>query len=71
MDQDIKLERINNRLSEDSEYAEREKDYIKVFKRERARLSLLYGFFREIHYSLQELVLDYKDFRDVILCFWS
>lgn len=71
VDQDIKLERINNRLSEDSEYAEREKDYIKVFKRERARLSLLYGFFREIHYSLQELVLDYKDFRDVILCFRS
>jgi hypothetical protein len=71
VDQDQELERINKRLSEDSEYAEREKVYIKVFKRERARLSLLYGFFREIHYTLQELVLTCKDFRDVTLYFKS
>jgi hypothetical protein len=34
IDQDKELKRINERLSEDSEYAEREKVYITVFKRE-------------------------------------
>jgi len=71
VDQDKELERINKRLSEHSEYAEREKAYIKVFKRERARLSLLYDFFREMNYALQELVLTYKDFKDVTLYFRS
>jgi hypothetical protein len=72
-DQDKELECINKRLFEDSEYGEREKVYIKAFKRERFKHSLLNGFFREMHDALQELVLTYKDFRDVTLYFrvWS
>jgi hypothetical protein len=35
----------------------------------RVRHSLLNGFFREMHNALQELILAYKDFRDVTLYF--